>query len=312
MGFIDRPTAVLAVAALTGSAVLATSADRPDPLRHDLLRATPVALTAASSTLPIWPWMVTAPVAAPRTSNGAPAADQASVAEDEPASTPDQIDASFIDFRRAVRTDFHEFANQLGYLGKQIYVGFNFGESIVASAVFNGTDMMRGEGVLTNLGEIAYDIFLAGVYVVVDELYLAIPGLPPIVALPDRPPVDRPLDWRRPLPPQPGRDLVVPFDPQPEDVQSVASDESIDTDAEAAAAVPDEISEEAVDTEESTAEDDVSGEHLQDAPTEVDELETVEEAETEAEEPATTEATDDEPETDDDGDGDETSDAAEE
>ena len=199
----------------------------------------------------------------------------------------------------------------------------NFGESIVASAVFNGTDMMRGEGVLTNLGEIAYDIVLAGVYVVVDQLYLAIPGLPPIVVLPDRPPVDRPLDWRRPLPPQPGRDLVVPFDPQPEDMQSVASDESAEADAEPAAAVPDEISEETVDTEESTAEeivgdvetlgeDDALGEDPQDAPTEemVAEVETVEEAETEAAEPETTEAPADEPETDDDGD--ETSDAAEE
>jgi hypothetical protein len=193
--------------------------------------------------------------------------------------------------------------------------------------------MMRGQGVLTNLGEIAYDIVLAGVYVVVDELYLAIPGLPPIVVLPDRPPVDRPLDWRRPLPPQPGRDLVVPFDPQPEDMQSVASDESAEADAEPAAAVPDEISEEAVDTEESTAEeivgdvetlgeDDALGEDPQDAPTEemvaevetveemVAEVETVEEAETEAAEPETTEAPADEPETDDDGD--ETSDAAEE
>jgi hypothetical protein len=161
------------------------------------------------------------------------------------------------------------------------------------------------------------------VYVVVDELYLAIPGLPPIVVLPDRPPVDRPLDWRRPLPPQPGRDLVVPFDPQPEDMQSVASDESAEADAEPAAAVPDEISEEAVDTEESTAEeivgdvetlgeDDALGEDPQDAPTEemVAEVETVEEAETEAAEPETTEAPADEPETDDDGD--ETSDAAEE
>ena len=163
-------------------------------------------------------------------------APMAAAAED-PAVVADQIDDEFIAFRRDVRTEFHEFANQFGYLGKQMYIAFNFGESILASAIFNGTDIMRGEGLFENLGEFAFDVALSAVYVVVDQLYLAIPGLPPIVALPERPPLDRPLDWRRPLPPQPGRDLVVPFDPVPETSQALAAREPDNTGDES---VPDE------------------------------------------------------------------------
>jgi hypothetical protein len=101
-------------------------------------------------------------------------------------------------------------ANQLGYLGKQLYVAVNFVESLVASVVFNGADILRGEGFFKNLGEIGSDIVVSGLWVAADELYLHVPGLPPIEALPNRAPGDAPQGWRRPLPPQPGRDLVVP------------------------------------------------------------------------------------------------------
>ncbi|MCV7151570.1 hypothetical protein [Mycolicibacterium pyrenivorans] len=190
-------------------------------------------------------------IAPDRNSRRGDAAPNAASVAEESTSTPDQIDDQFIEFRNAARTDFHTFANELGYLGKQMYIAVNFGETLVASAVFNGTDMLRGEGVLKNLGEMTYDAFLAGLYIVVDNLYLAIPGLPPIVTLPDRGPVDSPPEWRRPLPPQPGRPLVVPFPNGPEasdalvdDAAAVTDDESVaekDSGTEAVAAdVPDE------------------------------------------------------------------------
>jgi hypothetical protein len=180
-----------------------------------------VALTASSKPLYPWPFAVQ-PDRGSQRSESIPAPAGTAVAAQDPDTTADEIDESFIDFRRRARTDFHEFANQFGYLGKQLYVAVNFGESLIASAVFNGTDVLRGEGLLKNLGEFASDIFTAAVWVVADELYLHLPGLPPIVTLPRRAPEDAPLDWRRPLPPQPGRPLQVPFDPVDADSQRQA------------------------------------------------------------------------------------------
>ncbi|QZT60965.1 hypothetical protein [Mycolicibacterium austroafricanum] len=207
---------------------MATPVERPTPAAGDPGSSKLVNLTASS--LPLYPWpLALARDTEPRRSATAPTAEV-----DEDPATADQIDQDFIAFRQAMRTDFTPFANDLGYLGKQLYIGFNFGESLVASLVFNGTDMLRGEGVLKNLGEIAWDVVLSAVYIAVDELYLHVPGLPPIVVLPDRAPADAPIGWRRPLPPQPGRDLVVPVPyvpseaPQPltvdEDDQGEADD----------------------------------------------------------------------------------------
>lgn len=142
--------------------------------------------------------------------------DVAAAAVDESAASADEIDQSFIEARQEFRTAFTPVANQLGYLGKQIYVAVNFVESLVASVVFNSTDMLRGEGFLKNLGEIGSDFVVSGLWVAADELYLHVPGLPPIVTLPNRAPGDAPQGWRRPLPPQPGRDLVVPVPYIPE------------------------------------------------------------------------------------------------
>lgn len=283
MGIIVRSGAVAAVAAVTGATFMATPVERPAPSSGGVNSwSTSVDLTVSTRSLHPLGVVLAPNNAAGRTAasttggtilaepgdhtpdalsaavagviadeagittddegDRADNAPTAAVAED-PAVVADQIDDEFIAFRRAVRTDFHEFANQFGYLGKQVYIAFNFGESILASAIFNSTDVMRGEGLFENLGEFAYDVALSAVYVVVDQLYLAIPGLPPIVALPNWPPLDRPLDWRRPLPPQPGRDLVVPFDPvpeadqMPETSQAIAADEPADP---ADDSVPDE------------------------------------------------------------------------
>lgn len=191
MAFNLRVSAVVTATAVTGGIVLATPAEAPATAPPPSYAYAPVELTASSLLL-------------------------------EPSATPDQIDQSFIDFRTSVRVAFTPAANQLGYLGKQLYIGFNFGESIIASAVFNGTDVLRGEGFVKNLGEFANDVFLAAVWIVADEAYLHIPGLPPIVTLPNRPPSEHVPGWRRPLSPQPGRDLVVPVPYVPESEQSRA------------------------------------------------------------------------------------------
>lgn len=215
---------------------MATPVERPEPPTGDPGSSKLVNLTASSRPLYRWP-LALARDTEPRRTTAAPTA----TLEEDPA-TADQIDEDFIAFRQALRTDFTPFANDLGYLGKQLYIGFNFGESLVASLVFNGTDMLRGEGVLENLGEIAWDVVLSAVYIVVDELYLHVPGLPPIVVLPNRAPADAPLGWRRPLSPQPGRDLVVPVPYVPSDVsQTVTTGEgdnaaTVDEDDNAATA----------------------------------------------------------------------------
>ncbi|MEH3139104.1 MAG: hypothetical protein PGN37_02790 [Mycobacterium kyogaense] len=130
------------------------------------------------------------------------------VAAQDLASVADDIDAAFLASRTASRTDFTEFANQLGYLGKQLYIGYNFIESIVASTVFNGTDIARGEGVLRNVGQIAGDILLSAVFVAIDEISLASPDTYPIAIT--RPPTDRPAGWTDALAPNRYDPLIVP------------------------------------------------------------------------------------------------------
>ncbi|PEG34871.1 hypothetical protein CRI77_26455 [Mycolicibacterium duvalii] len=178
---------------------------------------TPVSidLTASSRTLVGWPWLPNMASSPPPATGDVPALKT----EQQQIATPDQIDESYIASRTAARADFNEFANELGYLGKQLYIGYNFGETIIASAIFNGTDIRRGEGVLTNFAEFAYDIYLGALYVAVDNLYLHIPGLPPIISLPRRGPADAPLGWQRPQVPLPHRPLVQP-DTETSDTES--------------------------------------------------------------------------------------------
>jgi len=286
-----RSGAAVAVAAVTGATIMATPIERPELVASDAASSTPVNLTASSRMLYPWP----SALAPDRNSRRGDAAPNAAAVAEEPTSTPDQIDDQFIEFRNAARTDFHTFANELGYLGKQMYIAVNFGETIVASAVFNGTDMLRGEGVLKNLGEMTYDAFLAGLYIVVDNLYLAIPGLPPIVTLPDRGPVDSPPEWRRPLPPQPGRPLVVPFPNGPEASDALVEDEAAVTDDEQAAEkdfgtaeVATEVPDEAADSDVPPAGDDGEVAEVADEQEDLQEEQAEEAEEAEAEEPAST------------------------
>ncbi|MCZ0727905.1 hypothetical protein [Mycolicibacterium iranicum] len=192
MNIIARSGAAIAVAAVAGTTIVTTPVDSPATFTEAAENAALVNLTAASSPLA------------------------------QPTLAPDEIDDSFLQFRTGVRADFNAFANRLGYLGKQMYIGFNFGETVLASAVFNGTDILRGEGLFENLSDFTVDVALAAAWIVADELYLHIEDLPPIEILLNRPPKDAPVGWTRPQPPDPIRPLV----PEPsEDIAAAAVEE---------------------------------------------------------------------------------------
>ncbi|ORB67665.1 hypothetical protein BST47_04075 [Mycolicibacterium tusciae] len=81
----------------------------------------------------------------------------------------------------------------VGFLSGLIMDGYFFGESIVASAVFNFTDFLRGDGNLVeNLVDFGIDVGLAFVWLGLDALNTFIP-LPPFCCYPPRPPVQGPF-----------------------------------------------------------------------------------------------------------------------
>ena len=81
----------------------------------------------------------------------------------------------------------------VGFLSGLIMDAYFFGEEIVASAVFNFTDFLRGDGgILQNLGDFAVDVGLAFVWLGLDALATFVP-LPPCDCYPPRPPVQGPF-----------------------------------------------------------------------------------------------------------------------
>jgi hypothetical protein len=80
----------------------------------------------------------------------------------------------------------------VGYFAGFIMDGYFFGESIVASAVFNFTDFLRGNGgIVQNLVDFGVDVGLAFVWLGIDAVGTVIP-LPPC-CYPPRPPVQGPF-----------------------------------------------------------------------------------------------------------------------
>ena len=80
----------------------------------------------------------------------------------------------------------------VGWFAGLIMDGYFFGESLVASGVFNFTDWLRGNGgVVENLVDFGVDVGLAFVWLGLDALNSFIP-LPPI-PLPPRPPLQGPF-----------------------------------------------------------------------------------------------------------------------
>ncbi|ORA52445.1 hypothetical protein BST22_12760 [Mycolicibacterium chubuense] len=190
----------MAVAVVAGTSVLAQPVDTAE-------RAAPVRVTAAveytASSTPLRP----RPAVAPNS-----AAD---------VSTPfaDAIDDAFIDLTVVVRTGITPVLNRLGFVGKQIYIGLNLIESLTASAVFNGTDILRGEGVVANLRDVATDVGYSALFVAIDEVSTVMS--PEAIAI-NRPPLDRPVRWEDADPPFKGRPLSVPD----RDREEVAADET--------------------------------------------------------------------------------------
>jgi hypothetical protein len=81
----------------------------------------------------------------------------------------------------------------VGFLSGLIMDGYFFGESIVASAVFNFTDFLRGDGgIVENLVDFGIDVGLAFVWLGLDVVSTFIP-LPPCNCYPPRPPVQGPF-----------------------------------------------------------------------------------------------------------------------
>lgn len=207
MGFVARTGAAVAVAIVAGTSVLAHPVDAPE-------RSAPVRVTAAVE------YAASSTALRPR-----PNAAAANAAADGSTPVADAIDDAFIDFTVVLRTGITPVLNRLGYLGKQLYIGLNLIESITASAVFNGTDVLRGEGVLRNLGDVAFDVGLSGLFVVFDELSLS--GNVEAIVI-DRPPLDHPARWDSADRPRKGFPLTVPDRDPPEITTADAVTEPVD------------------------------------------------------------------------------------
>lgn len=81
----------------------------------------------------------------------------------------------------------------VGFLSGLIMDAYFFGESLVASAVFNFTDFLRGDGgIIENLVDFGVDVGLAFVWLGLDALSTFVP-LPPCNCYPPRPPVQGPF-----------------------------------------------------------------------------------------------------------------------
>ena len=81
----------------------------------------------------------------------------------------------------------------VGWFAGLIMDGYFFGESLVASGVFNFTDWLRGNGgFVENLVDFGVDVGLAFIWLGLDALNTFIP-LPPFCCYPPRPPVQGPF-----------------------------------------------------------------------------------------------------------------------
>jgi hypothetical protein len=92
-----------------------------------------------------------------------------------------------------VATSVGRWIPYVGWFAGQIMVLYNFGESIVASGVFNFTDWLRGDGgIAENVVDFGVDVGLAFVWLGLDEVAQFVP-LPPFCCYPPRPPVQGPF-----------------------------------------------------------------------------------------------------------------------
>lgn len=108
------------------------------------------------------------------------------------------IDNIYTDVEPIVRYGFQWAAWALGWIpwvggwaGGLLMDGYNFGEALVASAVFNFTDWLRGDGgIIANVVDFGVDVAVAAVWLGIDVVGTFIP-LPPIPI--PRPPLQGPF-----------------------------------------------------------------------------------------------------------------------
>ncbi|WP_102144882.1 hypothetical protein [Mycobacterium hubeiense] len=94
-----------------------------------------------------------------------------------------------------VATDVVSWIPAVGWFAGQIMVFYTFGEGIVASAVFNFTDWLRGQGgIIENVVDFGLDVGAAFIWLGIDEWNYFLPPLPPLpFPLPPRPPAQDPF-----------------------------------------------------------------------------------------------------------------------
>ena len=192
-----RSVLMAGVATVTASAVVIAPSVQPAPpptpapavqLAADVqqLAEQPPLLTILLNS----PLALLGPAATPGTLPPPPAPIQFAIAPN----LADTIDGIYLAVEPWVRYGFEvatsivRWIPYVGWFAGQIMVFYNFGQSIVASGVFNFTDFLRGQGgVVENLVDFGVDVGLAFVWLGLDELAQFVP-LPPI-PLPPRPPL---------------------------------------------------------------------------------------------------------------------------
>ena len=193
------------VATITASAVaIAPSVQPPPPPTPapTIQLAADVQPLALRGTTASAHFLLNSPLAAARarsnTRNAAPSAGSALVLPIAP-NLADTIDGIYIAVEPWVQYGFEvatavvRWIPYVGWFAGLIMDGYFFGESLVASGVFNFTDWLRGDGgVVENLVDFGIDVGLAFVWLGIDALDSFIP-LPPFCCYPPRPPVQGPF-----------------------------------------------------------------------------------------------------------------------
>lgn len=164
----------------------------------DLLAAASRMTAAVAPKLPSQSGAAPAPGVAPAgaVTTGVTAAPTAIAIAPNLANTIDQI---YVDVEPWVQWGFEIGASALGWIpwvggwaGGLLMDAYNFGQSLVASGVFNFTDWLRGDGgIIQNLADFGVDAVLAVAWLGIDVVSTFIP-LPPI-PLPPRPPLQGPF-----------------------------------------------------------------------------------------------------------------------
>lgn len=182
MKIVTRSLATVAAAALTAGMVTVAPSE---PTLDRAAPASTVQLTAA-----VRPLLLPAPPGADA-APGSPAVLAIPIAPN----LANTIDATYNAIEPWVQYGFEVAAAAVawipyvGWFSGQIMVLYDFGESIVASGVYNFTDFLRGDGgIISNLVDFGIDVGLAFVWLGLDEVAQFFP-LPPFCCYPPRPPV---------------------------------------------------------------------------------------------------------------------------